>query len=762
MIFRKRKNKTMQEPRTLCEGIKLDGSIYQKQEKRLGTLAAKGILVYLICAGSMGCILTAAGTPYSAGVLHVILLLSAIGLSCMYYRKAAENIGGLLLTVLLMTLGIQLYSYINSGFYAVLNDLNEQASNYFGLTGVRVFAERINNRRIATTVSMAFLGVIENVILNMLLVRKMRYLSAAAVSLPLLLFPVYIQCEPDVFYVGMLMAGLMGAFVWRRSGHFVKVDSNTVYRTDKKNNISFVYHKKALAAFLFQTVVWVVLVVTVVSLIIPREEYMEGQKISTWKLQTRGTVENVILLGLAGVMNRYDNTGGMSSGRLGGIGSVNLDYNTDLELRIAPYSYQTIYLKSFTGGSYIPYENRWMRAEEEQDNAYEALQLRHAFLNGNAASARGRAEIENVAAPIALYLPYYSTDTGKIGLYGETVEYTYYPRLTENTVSVEQKIDRDYWLRIPADNYDTIAQFCESAGFSGSREEVIAQVVDYYQQEIPYTLRPGATPRRQDFINYFLERNQKGYCAHFASAATLIFRYMGIPTRYVEGYAVSYDQILEGTLVTDAEYRDYYEGYSELGETALVEVDITDADAHAWVEVYDEEKGWEVVEVTPYSTEDILRTDFWSMFLNLLGGEEAQEEEAAGEDGTAADFDFTPIRTAVGIVLVVFVAAVMLFFLIRQAARSIRYLRACLNDRMILKYTAYLRKNKKKYPLLKEKLNYREQLSYLTEVKQVSKEHMEEMVTILEKAGFSNRSITPEEVQFLKRNLFRKGKKITK
>lgn len=762
MMFKKRKKKIMQEPLALCEGLKLDGSIYDKQEKRLGTLVIKGILVYLICAGSMGCMLTAAGTPYSAAVLHVVLFVSAISLSCMYYRKATENIGGLLLTVLLILTGIQLYSYINSGFYAVLNDLNEQASDYFGLTGIRVFAERINNRKIATTVSMAFLGIIENEILNMLLVRKMRYLSAAAVSLPLLLFPVYIQCEPDVFYVGMLMAGLLAAFVWRRSGHFEKVDANTVYRTDKKKNIRFVYHKKALAAFLFQTVVWVVLVVTAVSFILPKADYMEEQKISTWKLQTRETVENVILLGLAGVMNRYENTGGMSSGRLGGIGSVNLDYNTDLELRITPYSYQTIYLKSFTGGNYIPYENRWMRAEEEQDNAYEALQLRHAFLNGNATSARGRAEIENVAAPIALYLPYYSTDTGTIGMYQETVEYTYYPRLTGNEVSIEQKIDRDYWLRIPAENYDTIAQFCEKAGLCGSKEEVIAQVVDYYQREIPYTLRPGATPRRQDFINYFLERNQKGYCAHFASAATLIFRYMGIPARYVEGYAVSYDEILEGTLVQDAVYGDYYEGYSELGETALVEVDITDADAHAWVEVYDEEKGWVVVEVTPYSTEDISRTDFWSMFLNLLGGEETQEEEEAGEDANAAEFDFTPIRTAVGIALVVFVAAVILIFLIRQAALSIRYWRASINDRLILKYTAYLRKNRKKYPLLKEKLNYWEQLSYLAEVEQVLEEHKEDMITILEKAGFSNRSITPEEFQYLKNNLFKKGKRVTK
>ena len=117
---------------------------------------------------------------------------------------------------------------------------------------------------------------------------------------------------------------------------------------------------------------------------------------------------------------------------------------------------------------------------------------------------------------------------------------------------------------------------------------MVQQIHDYFQDNVPYTIRPGATPWRTDFVNYFLTENKKGYCAHFASAATLILRRMGIPARYCEGYAVSFSQVLDnGELLEDESYSNYFDGYNELGETAPVRVNVTDADAHAWVEVLD-------------------------------------------------------------------------------------------------------------------------------------------------------------------------------
>lgn len=81
------------------------------------------------------------------------------------------------------------------------------------------------------------------------------------------------------------------------------------------------------------------------------------------------------------------------------------------------------------------------------------------------------------------------------------------------------------------------------------------------------------TPNGEDFVGYFLTQGRRGYCMHFASAATLIFRTYGIPARYVTGFAAS----------------------SRQGQT----VNVPDSAAHAWVEVYLDGYGWYPVDVTP-------------------------------------------------------------------------------------------------------------------------------------------------------------------
>ena len=50
-----------------------------------------------------------------------------------------------------------------------------------------------------------------------------------------------------------------------------------------------------------------------------------------------------------------------------------------------------------------------------------------------------------------------------------------------------------------------------------------------------YDTEPGATPAGKDFVEYFLFENRKGFCVHFASAGTLLFRLAGKEARYAEG-----------------------------------------------------------------------------------------------------------------------------------------------------------------------------------------------------------------------------------
>lgn len=94
-----------------------------------------------------------------------------------------------------------------------------------------------------------------------------------------------------------------------------------------------------------------------------------------------------------------------------------------------------------------------------------------------------------------------------------------------------------------------------------------------------YDEKTPVTPEGADFVDHFLNESGRGYCMHYASAATLILRYFGYPARYVSGF----------TAVVPPSGR----------------VNVPESAAHAWVEVYRDGVGWVPLEVTPgYAGED--------------------------------------------------------------------------------------------------------------------------------------------------------------
>ena len=98
-------------------------------------------------------------------------------------------------------------------------------------------------------------------------------------------------------------------------------------------------------------------------------------------------------------------------------------------------------------------------------------------------------------------------------------------------------------------------------------------VGDYLGDIARYDPDTPAVPEGEDFVSYFLTQSRQGYCMHFASAAVLILRQLGVPARYVSGYVADIP--------------------------ASGRADVPDSNAHAWVEIYLSGYGWEPVEVTP-------------------------------------------------------------------------------------------------------------------------------------------------------------------
>lgn len=741
-----------------------ESSLKTQTESRIWTLLWKALMVFFIVGGGMGCILSAIEADYHPLVVEFMTLIAALFLASLYYRSLWENTGYLLFFVIMAMVGFGAQSYVSSGFYSVMNDLMEEASDYFESNAMRSYGEQIGNTSLAVTISMCYIGAVVCLIVNILISRRMKYALILLTVGGVLFFPMYLELEPEPLYVIQLFTGLFLAAGVARGGHYSLEKDDSKYQR-KKNRISYVYAHRTVLQAGACVLAFTVLVSVLLSIIAPTESYHEKHPDGAWKKSTLDTVENLSALGIMGLFNFYSNTGGLTSGRLGGISAVRLDYETDLQMTFVPYNQERFYLRQFIGQNYMYRENRW----EAPHYVYNVTELEalNAYENGEETSARGVAKVDNVAAEPGVYLPYYSMDSDKYLLQGRSQSYVYYVS-GDNfaTHPVAEEYLGSQWMEIPEQNLATLEAFCKEADLSGEPEEIVRKLAAYYQEEIPYTYQPGLTPYGQDFVNYFLEKNRRGYCAHFASAATLLFRYMGIPARYVEGYAVDPEDLgEEGEVLSDERLEDYFDGYKELEETGVVKVNITDANAHAWVEIYLKDRGWQVVDITPASDQDSSSADIWNMFMRLFRGRNRNPRAVSEDNGSVTADAVEAVRRTgrisfgvIAFIIVLFVVVVVVRYLYRGISYQWIYHRADSNDKLIFDYQKYVRKMGRREADFRKERNYKDQTNWLRKKQKIQLTGMESerFVHILEQAGFSPVEVAREDADWVREVLRRR------
>lgn len=115
-------------------------------------------------------------------------------------------------------------------------------------------------------------------------------------------------------------------------------------------------------------------------------------------------------------------------------------------------------------------------------------------------------------------------------------------------------------------------------------QDAAREIQTFLWEHASYSLNLEPLPFGNEFVEDFLFRQHQGFCIHFATAGTLLFRMYGIPARYVNGYVI-HPQDLQAT------------------DSGSYTCQITDASAHAWTEIYVGKGGWIPVEVTPAASD---------------------------------------------------------------------------------------------------------------------------------------------------------------
>jgi hypothetical protein len=165
-------------------------------------------------------------------------------------------------------------------------------------------------------------------------------------------------------------------------------------------------------------------------------------------------------------------------------------------------------------------------------------------------------------------------------------------------------------------------------------------------------------------LEHFLFAGRRGNCEYFATAAAVLLRHAGVPTRLVSGFVA--------------------DGWNEYG----LFYDVRQSNAHAWIEAYIPGKGWTRFDATPGQSRlsgaaDVLarRMERWfdamqvSWYRHIIGYDQYAQRDTFFKFGVGQNL--SRLRDRLADVVRPLLALLVLGFLVHAAARvlAVRYFR---------------------------------------------------------------------------------------
>ena len=667
-----------------------------KKSNRFLICLFKGILVYIATYCSICGLLDAFEIEYNRPIIMVAFAFFSFYVSFLYFNKLIFYIFYIILFVTFTVELARYYMAANSGFQAIINIVFEDYSDYFALASIREGYETITNRYFTVTVAALFLGAFTAILLNVTISGYMNAFETALVTFPYIEIALFIHKIPSPIYLfGLLFVYTCVVFLQlsRHSRMQVKGKRTHEFMRIKMRKEDRYAYQADIPVFLYSFgFSFVIALVIILLLRAPLNMPISKIPGNSIHKQTQEYVKILVQNGVGGFFDSYASTGGLSGGRLGGVAQVRPDFETDLEVTFVPINYETIYLKGYTGTNYVSsgwYPNPQDMTSVENERNYDF---------GNTA----KMQVKEVDVDSRFdYLPYFSNSDNKVytSLEDNTYQITYKPILSEADYE-EERYDEllgyeDYYsyvyescLQVPEelkpvlDDVLTEIDPLDNDDINQYRLNCAKAIYSYFFENFSYTMAPGRTAYKRDFVEYFLTHQKRGFCAHFASATVLLLREMGIPARYCEGYCIPISLIYDDAIMTEYSYDEWFSGKQDIEVQSVLEVPVNDSYAHAWVEIYLDGYGFVPFEATIPSFDDdttdlgLLTFDFFSVITaNTLNFEEFGTTNNPNSGNNAGfninkvfdifNFNTANVRVTVMRIFAIFISAAILYFLIR-------------------------------------------------------------------------------------------------
>lgn len=310
------------------------------------------------------------------------------------------------------------------------------------------------------------------------------------------------------------------------------------------------------------------------------------------------TVESIVQQTISSVVNVEPDNGNVNRGNNYSFGQKHLEIVTSQQPKDA------VYLKNYTGGYYN--NGRWNTVNENsffsnmQDGNYYSMVCNNPYYILQFILDESDVMDINVRSYKSLMtgtcVPVLSQETGSENGYTTYQGYNLSDFLSVlDTVSAGGFDDllgeygayaESTYMYVPEDKIPRIVELCNTSGVrKGNYTAATNFIINTLNEMTTYTTSPGNAPSGVDIAEYFLFDSGKGFCQQYATTAALMYRLLGLPSRYVTGY-----------MVTPSDFHKNSDGTY----TAIA----TDEKAHAWVEVYVDGTGWIPTEVT-FSQDEI-------------------------------------------------------------------------------------------------------------------------------------------------------------